>query len=172
MPTKYHTLIPYHLWDHNIFLAPAKGGQQSFRVLEILFLEYLWIVGLQILVSRWVRYMPTKSHMHTRCGTLRKSSISTRGYAEIHIQGPILDNKISIWNILGLKIQTVGTCFSACSIHRIFFIKKTLKSRFLMEFQSFIFWQILANLGSFGQFWADFVALTVANSMPQLGLKS
>jgi hypothetical protein len=47
-----------------------------------------------------------------------------------------------------------------------------LKSRFLVEFQSFIFGHILANLGSFGQFWADFVALTVADSMPQLGLKS
>jgi hypothetical protein len=30
----------------------------------------------------------------------------------------------------------------------------------------------LANLGSFGQFWADFAALTVADSMPQLELKS
>jgi hypothetical protein len=37
---------------------------------------------------------------------------------------------------------------------------------------SFIFGQILANLGSFGQFWADFAALTVADSMSQLGLKS
>jgi hypothetical protein len=27
-------------------------------------------------------------------------------------------------------------------------------------------------LGNFGQFWADFGALTVADSMPQLGLKS
>jgi hypothetical protein len=44
--------------------------------------------------------MPTKSHTHTRCGTLRKSSISTRGYAEIHIQRPFFDNKNSIWNIL------------------------------------------------------------------------
>jgi hypothetical protein len=40
-----------------------------------------------------------------------------------------------------------------------------------VEFQSFIFGQILANFGSFGQFWADFAALTVADSMPQLGLK-
>jgi succinate-acetate transporter protein len=30
----------------------------------------------------------------------------------------------------------------------------------------------LTNLGSFGQFWADFAALTVADSMPQLGQKS
>jgi hypothetical protein len=42
-----------------------------------------------------------------------------------------------------------------------------LKSRFLAEFQSFIFGQILAVLG---RFWADFAALTVADSM--LGLKS
>jgi hypothetical protein len=37
------------------------------------------------------------------------------------------------------------------------------------------FWQILAVLGdfgSFGQFRADFAALTVVDSMPQLGLKS
>jgi hypothetical protein len=32
----------------------------------------------------------------------------------------------------------------------------------LAEFQSLIF----------GQFWADFAALTMADSMPQLGLKS
>jgi hypothetical protein len=31
-----------------------------------------------------------------RCGTLRKSSISTRGYAEFHIQRPFFVNKISI----------------------------------------------------------------------------
>jgi hypothetical protein len=41
-----------------------------------------------------------------------------------------------------------------------------------VEFQSFIFGQILANLGSFGQFWAEFAAFTVAESMPELGLKS
>jgi hypothetical protein len=44
--------------------------------------------------------------------------------------------------------------------------EKILKSRFLVEFQSFIFGQILANLGSFGQI---FASLTVADSMPQLG---
>jgi hypothetical protein len=30
----------------------------------------------------------------------------------------------------------------------------------------------LAVLGSFGQIWADFPAFTVAESMPELGLKS
>jgi hypothetical protein len=41
-----------------------------------------------------------------------------------------------------------------------------------VEFQSFIFGQISANIGSFGQFWAEFAAFTVAESMPKLGLKS
>jgi hypothetical protein len=35
-----------------------------------------------------------------------------------------------------------------------------------------VFGQILVNYGSFGQIWADSAALTVAKSMPQLGLKS
>jgi hypothetical protein len=39
-------------------------------------------------------------------------------------------------------------------------------------FQSFVFGQILANFGSFGQIWADFATFTVAESMPELGLKS
>jgi hypothetical protein len=33
----------------------------------------------------------------------------------------------------------------------------------------FHFW---TDFGEFGQFWADFAALTVADSMPQPGLKS
>jgi hypothetical protein len=129
-------------------------------------------VGLQILVSRWVRYMSTKSHTHMRCGTLKKSSISTRGYAEIHIQRPFFDNKNSIWKILGLKTQTVETCSSASSIHRNFYFWKTLKSRFLVVFQSFVFRQISAYFDSFGHFWGEFAALTVADSMHKLGLKS
>jgi hypothetical protein len=36
----------------------------------------------------------------------------------------------------------------------------------------FHLWTDLANFGSFGQFWADIAALTVADSMPQLRLKS
>jgi hypothetical protein len=35
-----------------------------------------------------------------------------------------------------------------------------------VEFQSFVFGQILADFGSFGQFWAEFTALTVAESLP------
>ena len=45
-----------------------------------------------------------------------------------------------------------------------FFIfgKKKKKSRFLVEFQSFIFWQ----------FWAEIAALTVFESLPKVWLKS
>jgi hypothetical protein len=104
--------------------------------------------------------MSTKSHAHTK------------GYAEIHMQRPFFENKNSIWNILGLKIQTVETCSSASSIHRNFYFWKTLKSRFLVEFQSFIFRQFLADFGSFGQFWAEIAAFTVAESLPKVWLKS
>jgi hypothetical protein len=103
---------------------------------------------------------------------LPKKLFSAKGYAEIHIQRPFFENKNSMWKILGLKIQTVKTCSSASSTHRNFCFWKTLKSRFLAEFQSFIFGQILADFGSFGQIWADFPAFTVAESMPELGLKS
>jgi hypothetical protein len=37
------------------------------------------------------------------------------------------------------------------------------------EISKFHFW---ADFGKFGQYWADFVDLAVADSMPQLGLKS
>jgi hypothetical protein len=52
------------------------------------------------------------------------------------------------------------------------FILETLNSQFLVVFQSFVFRQILANFGSFGQFGANFVALVVADSMPKVWLKS
>jgi hypothetical protein len=43
----------------------------------------------------------------------------------------------------------------------------------ISKFQSLgRFLQIWAVLGRLGQIWADFAALTVADSMPQLGLKS
>jgi hypothetical protein len=63
----------------------------------------------------------------------------------------IFDNKNSIWKILGLKIQTVETWSSASSTCRNFYFWKTLKARFLVEFQSFVFGQILADFGNFGQ---------------------
>jgi hypothetical protein len=66
----------------------------------------------------------------------------------------------------------VKTCSIALLHVEVFCFRKTLKSQFLVEFQSFIFGQILANFSSFGPIWADFSALVVADSMPALWLKS
>jgi hypothetical protein len=113
-------------------------------------LESIWIAEVHNLVPSWVRNMSTKSHTHKKSGRLRKKLFSTRGYAEIHIQRPLfVDNKNSIWKILGLKTQMVETCSSASSTRRNFCFWKTLKSQFLVIFQSFIFRQILAVLGRF-----------------------
>jgi hypothetical protein len=72
-----------------------------------------------------------------------------------------------------LKIQMVKTCSSASSIHtNFYYFWKTLKSRFLVEFQSFVFRQFWADFGSFGQFWAEIAAFIVAESMPKVWLKS
>jgi hypothetical protein len=126
MPTKSYTLIPYHLWDHNIqswkksFFHPYKIGTTVFWGPKKPLSQVEINVPLQIFIPRWVRYMFTKSHAHTRCGTLNKTSISTRGYAEIHIQRLLFDNKNSIWKILGLKIQTVETWSNASSTCRKF----------------------------------------------------
>jgi hypothetical protein len=40
-----------------------------------------------------------------------------------------------------------------------------------VEFQSFVFKQIWAVLGSFGQVWVEIAALTVAESLPKVWLK-
>jgi hypothetical protein len=59
------------------------------------------------------------------------------------------------------------------SLHiEIFIFEKHLNLNFWLYFkvpQANCLW---ANFGSFGQFWVDSAALTVADSMPQLGLKS
>ena len=112
--------------------------------------------------------MSTKSHVHTWCGTLRKSSISTRGYVAIHIWRPIFDHKNSIWKNLGLKIQTVETCSSANSTCWKFYIWKTLKSRFWIVFQSFGIEQILAVLANFGQILANLLDWLWLTSCPKI----
>jgi hypothetical protein len=52
-------------------------------------------------------------------------------------------------------------------MYRFLFLKNT-KILILGGISKFHLW---ADFGSFGQFWADFAALTVADSMPQLWLK-
>jgi hypothetical protein len=67
--------------------------------------------------------MSTKSHIHKRCGTLRKNNNSTTRYAEIHKQRPFFDNRKDIFKIVVLKIQTVRTCIGASSTQVFSFLK-------------------------------------------------
>jgi hypothetical protein len=79
----------------------------------------------------------TKKLIFTRHETLRKTSFCTKGYAEIHIQRTLLDKKIGIGEILGMKIQMVDTCFDASSTHGIQKLNKKPKVQFWVVFQSF-----------------------------------
>ena len=113
-------------------------------------------------------YMSTKSHIHRRCGTLRKKLFSTRGHAEIHIQRPFFDNNKGIQKIVVLKIQMVRICLGASFMYRIFFEKINISicggiSKFL---KLIVFGQILRKLGCFGLFWANSVAMVVVDIMP------
>jgi hypothetical protein len=54
-------------------------------------------------------------------------------------------------------------------LHVNFFILENTKISIFGGISKFHLW---AHFGKFGQFWADFAALTVADSMPQLGLNS
>jgi hypothetical protein len=127
MPTKSHTLIPYHLRDHNIqswrkgFFLPLPKGDSSllgskkttlssrFRIYLFRFL-FLGELGTcpQNLMPTW-GVEPWENHKFPLGGMLKFT-----------YEKPFFDNKNSIWKILGLKIQTVETCSSASSIHRSF----------------------------------------------------
>jgi hypothetical protein len=53
-------------------------------------------------------------------------------------------------------------------MYRFLFLKNTK----ILIFGGISKFHLWADLGKFGQFWADFAALTVPDSMPQLRLKS
>jgi hypothetical protein len=59
----------------------------------------------------------------------------------------------------------VETCSSAYSTSWNFYFWETLKSWFLVVFQSFVF---RANFGRFWQFWAEFATLAMVDYMPEL----
>jgi hypothetical protein len=95
---------------------------------------------------------------------MRKTSFSTKGYAEIHIQWLFFDIEKGIWKILVLKIQTMCTCFDVPLHMEVILLKKTNISIFggISKFlELIVFRQILVVLGSFRQFWADFAALAI-----------
>jgi hypothetical protein len=79
--------------------------------------------------------MSTKSHIHKTHGTLKKTSFCTKGYAEIHIQRPFFYIEKGIWKILGLKIQTICSCFGAPCTHGSFFSEKNQNLNFGWNFK-------------------------------------
>jgi hypothetical protein len=111
--------------------------------------------------------MSTKSHAYTRCETLRKSSISTKEYVRIHIQRPFFDNKNSknSW-IENPNGRNMFYCF--LYTYKFLFLRNTKISIFggISKFRLWV------DFGKFWQFWIEFVALTVAKSMPETRLKS
>jgi hypothetical protein len=69
---------------------------------------------------------------------------------------------------LGLKIQTVETCSSASSTHRCLFLQNTKISIFggISKFC------LKVDFCRFLQFWANFAALAMVDSMPKDHIKS
>jgi hypothetical protein len=151
MSTKSYTFIPHHLQDHNV-----QSWQKSFFPLRPKGTTEFWspkkpFKKVDILVSKWVRFMSPRSHIQRRVEHWEKNHFPQGDMLKNTYKGRFLTIKKDIQKILGLKIQTVKTCSSASSTHTNFYLKKTLKSRFLVVFQSFVFGQILANFGNFGQ---------------------
>jgi hypothetical protein len=73
------------------------------------------------------------------------------------------------YKILGLKIQMVKTCSSASSTPTNFYFRKKTKISIFGGISKFLRW---TDFSKFLQFWAEFAALIVANTMPKPKLKS
>jgi hypothetical protein len=81
--------------------------------------------------------MCAKSHIHQSCGRLPKKLFSAKGYAEIHIQRPVFDNKKGIDANIIFKIRTVETWSLGSLICKKFPHNKIPISQFLVLFLSF-----------------------------------
>jgi hypothetical protein len=65
--------------------------------------------------------MSTKSHIYTRCETLRTKIIFHKGVCRNSHTRLYFDNNKGIQKIVVLKIQMVRTCFGASSTYKIIF---------------------------------------------------
>jgi hypothetical protein len=91
--------------------------------------------------------MSSKSHTHKRCGTLRKKSFSTRGYAEIHIQRPFFHNKNSMKNSWIENPNGENMLYCLLYTYK-FLVLKNTKISIFGGISKFHLW---ADFGSFGQ---------------------
>jgi hypothetical protein len=114
----------------------ALGRQQSFEGQKNHFLKWIWNVPLHILVSKWVSYMSTKSHINKRCGTLRKKLFSSRGYAEIYIHRAFLTIKKIYKKLFYWKSRRWAHILVPWLYIIFFCFEKNWKSQILVAFQS------------------------------------
>jgi hypothetical protein len=80
-----------------------------------------------------------------------KNHFPQGGMLKFTYKGHFLTTKIAYEKFLDWKSKRWKHALVPPLHIQIFIFEKLLKSRFLVEFQSFIIGQILANFGSFGQ---------------------
>jgi hypothetical protein len=134
-------------------------------------------VQLQILVSRWVRYMSTKSHICKKCGILRMKIFSIMGYAQIHKQRPFFwQSKRHLKNYCIKNSNSEHMHWCLFYTHTLCFLKNIKISNFggISKFLKLIVWhgQILANFDDFGLIWASSATLPMDDNMAQYELKT
>ena len=106
------------------------------------------------LVSRWVTYMSTKSHIHEKSGALRKKLFSKSGMPKFTYKGYFLTIKKACKKLLYWKSKWWAHALVRLLYTRFIFLKKTKISIFggILEFLMLIvIGQILAIFGNFGQ---------------------
>jgi hypothetical protein len=135
--------------EEKVFFSSIWRRQQCFGTQKNHFLDYMWNEPLCILVLGWVRYMSTKSHTHSRCGTFRKSSISTRGNAEIHIQGRLLTIKIAYEKFFDWKSKRWKHALVPLRYAKNLFLKNTKISIF-GSISKFHLWADSSKFSQFG----------------------
>jgi hypothetical protein len=88
-----------------------------------------------------------KSHTHKKCGTLRKKSFPQGSMLKFTYKGRFLTIEKAYKNFLDWKSEWWKHALVPPLHVQIFIFEKTLKSQFLVVFQSFDFGQIWAVLG-------------------------
>jgi hypothetical protein len=97
-----------------------------------------------------------------------KINFPQKGMMKFTYKGRFLTIKIAYEKFLDWKSKQWKHALVPL-LHVEFFFLENTKLSIFGRISKFHLW---ADFSSFGQFWADFAALTMADSMPQLGLKS
>jgi hypothetical protein len=107
--------------------------------------------------------MSTKSDTHTRCGTLRNHQFPQGGMLKFTYKGWFLTIKIAYEKFLDWKSKHWKHALVP-PLHVEIFIFENTKISILSGISKFRLW---TDFGKSWQFWVDFAALRVAESMPE-----